>query len=224
MRRLLALVADACHDFAALYALAVLGPVLLDPPAGWGAIVDDLPLRVSLGILTVSLLVATVRVGQAMTRAIGSFLALLAELVPRRGRIGRWYHLSFREPLIDAGQARESLARICGYRLTSNDYRIVSLRPALRHWRFGVWATVERPSALSRSWSCRYVRWVEDPHELWLLRSAVRTNREAVPAPARTPAPSPPSRLESMSGADMDRLLVPPTAPQSSASHGTSPL
>jgi hypothetical protein len=129
-----------------------------------------------------------------------------ATLHPRRGFVGRWLHLSFFEPPTAPDQAREALAKLCGYRLQGPGYRIDSIRPGLRRGRFGVWVTVVHPSRHSR-WQCGYVRWITDPNELWLLRSALRPGAEPAPVSqgARTTG-----ELDGMSGDEMDRLLRAP--------------
>jgi hypothetical protein len=205
MKHLLTLTAGACHDFAVLYVAVVLVPAILAPASGPGPFGSDGVLLVALGVISIALFVDAVRAARTVRGLVGC----LATLVPRRGVIGRWYHLAFREPLTDPDQAREALAHLFGYRLRGRDYRIVSLRPAWRRWRIGILVTVERPSTLCRSWTCQYVRRVEDPHELWLLRSALRPHAGAEIKPADPPSPEQPRRLEALSGAELDRLLGP---------------
>ncbi len=107
--------------------------------------------------------------------------------------------------MVEPDQARRALARLCGYRLVADAYRIASLRPIMRRRRLGVWVTVECPASAGRRWGCQYTQRVEDPYELWLLRSALQ------PTGRSDPAPSVRRRsltLESMSGEEIDELLL----------------
>src|SRR3954468_6039225 len=80
----------------------------------------------------------------------------------------------------------------------------MSLCPPARRWRLGVWVTVARPASADRRWGCQYTRRVEDPYELWLLRSALQPSGRSDRAP-RVPTRS--LALESMTGEEMDGLL-----------------
>ena len=207
MKHLFTLATEACHDFAVLYVAVVLAPVVLAPASGLRPLMAGDVLLAALGVVSTTLFMDAVRAARAAWGLFGR----LATLVPRRGVIGRWYHLVFREPLTDPDQAREALARMSGYRLRGRGYRLVSLRPAWRRWRFGVVVTVERPSNLCRSWTCRYVRRVEDPHELWLLRSAMRPHARIEIKTVDSSPPERPRRLEALSGVELDQLLGPPS-------------
>ncbi len=209
VKSVLVFVEDSCRAFAALFLLGALAPAMASP-----ADVGDPPgartaVRVALGVLAVSLLADGWRASRVPLRGAHASLRALGRLVAGRGLVGRWYRLAFHEPLVPPDQARQALARLCGYRLVADGYRITSLRPTLRRGRLGVLVTVARPSRAGRRWACLYTRRVEDPYELWLLRSALQ--------PTGRPVPTPPVRrrslaLELMSGEEIDALLRGPDA------------
>jgi hypothetical protein len=200
-------VEDSSRDFATLYLLAALGPRLLAPPDG-GPLALDAPAWVAASVLGLGLLADTLRALGMMARWAKGALSGMGHRVPVPGRgLAVWaLDVVSREPPIDSEQARESLANLCGYRLHGDGYRIVSVTPSVRHWRAGVWVTIARPSSFTRRWECRYVRWVDDPHELWLLRSALRpTAGDRPPHPQREgPRPIP---LDGINGDEIDELL-----------------
>lgn len=201
MRSFLGWADDTARSLALLYLLASLAPAIFDPTlareiaglsAGgrtviWGAAL----------VVMASFVHDIARAVGAFARAIRAGWRASARLLPRRGLVGRWVQLTFREPLAPPDQAREALATLCGYRLRGSGYRIVSLRPSIRALRFGVRVTVAGPSKFSRSWECRYVRRVEDPHELWLIRSALRAVESTG---ERVPSESPEAAIGSPDG------------------------
>lgn len=128
---------------------------------------------------------------------------------PLREFAWRWWHYSFREPLCDPTEAREVLRNLCSYRLVGGPHRVVRIVPGLRRLRLGVLATIESEQQPSRHWATRLVRWVDDPIELWLIRSAIRGT--GITCSTARPASSLPRRgsLDGMSAADMDELLMP---------------
>ena len=205
MKPVLAFVEDSSRAFAALFLLVALAPAMAASPADDG---DPLggrtAIRVALGVLAVSLLADACRASRVPLRGARASLRGLGRLVAGRGLVGHWYRLSFREPLVPRDQARQALANLCGYRLVADGYRITSLRPTIRRWRLGVWVTVARPSRAGRRWACQYTRRVEDPYELWLLRSALQPTGRSDPAP---PVRRRSLSLESMSGEEIDELL-----------------
>ncbi len=130
---------------------------------------------------------------------------------PSREYAWRWWHYSFREPLASSDEAHEALRRLCGYRLVGGPQRIARVVPGLRRFRFGVRVVVQAERQPSRSWTAQWVRWVDDPLELWLIRSAVSGAGPARPEPgAGTAARGQPSEgglLDSMSREEMGELL-----------------
>ncbi|MEJ7637989.1 MAG: hypothetical protein WKF75_08415 [Singulisphaera sp.] len=202
MKSVLAFVEDSARAFAVLFLIVATAPTMAaspaddgEPPGGRTAI------RVALGVLAVALLADACRASRVPLRGARASLRAVGRLVVGRGFVGRWYRLSFHEPFVPRGQARLSLANLCGYRLVADGYRITSLRPTMRRWRFGVWVTVERPARAGRR-CCR-----------------LRGGSRPVPAMAapvgttdRRSDPAPPVRrwslsLESMSGEEIDGLL-----------------
>jgi hypothetical protein len=124
---------------------------------------------------------------------------------PIRVYLWRWYHYTFREPLVEAVEAHKSLREVCGYRLVfTSPHRIISVRPSLKRFRPGLWVVVE-PIQQKGKWSQRWTKWVEDPMELWLLRSAVR----GVPRSVSQPQVSSRSTFDFISE-EMDELLMTP--------------
>jgi hypothetical protein len=215
MRPILKLVGSALYAAALLFVVAAMAAALagLRPwdqalgrawwrePAVW-----------CLGVVVATKLVRASRaLNWAARGVLGAARRVWSLIQPRRGVLGRWYHLSFHEPLTDSDQAHDALAQFCGYRLHPGDYRITSIRPSLRRGRLGAWVTVAQASKSTRRWTCCHVRWIDDPHELWLLRSALRVKPTE---PAATPAPAPrpkPTTLERLSEAEIDHLLHEPS-------------
>ena len=202
---ILVFVEDTCRAFAVLYLVAVLGPAIEDPTSTFPPGAGQQTFWVAVAVPVVGFLLDLYRAVLVLLRMARATLRGLHRVVPRRGHLGRWYHYSFREPLAAPDQAREALARLCGYRLQADDYRIASIRPSIRGWRPGVLVSVARRSRSSRHWECRYVRWVGDPHELWLIRSAVRHAERMETAPVRRERRV--NALEVMSTDEMDGLL-----------------
>ncbi len=146
-------------------------------------------------------------------------LASLARLVwgwmvgitrPGREFVGRWWRYSFRVPLSEPTEAHEALRQVCGYRLVGGPHRIVRLVPGLRRFHFGIRVVVEVQDQPSRHWTTQWVRWVDDPVELWLIRSAVRgvgVVRPQSESKERKASHRPNGRLDRMSAEEMDRLL-----------------
>lgn len=202
MRAALTFVEDTCRAFAALYLVAALGPAIEDPAS---SLPSHQTILGAVGVLVVGLSLDLFRAARPLLGRARSGVRALHRAIPSRGHLGRWYHYAFREPLAAPDQAREALARLCGYRLQAGDYRLVSLRPSIRGLRLGVLVTVTRGSRSGRHWECRYVRRVADPHELWLIRSAVRHVGEtsAVPLVAEPGSDA----LGTRSEGEMDALL-----------------
>ena len=209
MKPVLAFVEDSSRAFAALFLLVALAPEMAATPAGGLPRGGGTAIRVAVGVLAVCLVADGYRASRVPLRGARASLRALGRLVASRGLVGRWYRLSFREPLVPRDQARQALARLCGYRPAADGYRITSLLPTVRRWRPGVWVTVARPSRAGRRWECLYTRRVEDPYELWLLRSALQPSGRSDRAPT---VPTRSLALESMSGEEIDELLRGPDA------------
>jgi hypothetical protein len=214
MRHVLALVGSALYAAALLFVVASIAAAMTGlQPFAAGSWRDwwREPVVWCLGLVVTTEMVRLSRgTGQSAQRLIAGARRIGKVMHPRRGVLGRWYHLSFHEPLTDSEQARVALFKLCGYRLQASDYRIESIRPALRRGRLGAWVTVAQTSKSTRRWACCFVRWIDDPNELWLLRSALRPSPES----ARTPPPASPrgaNDLERMTVAELDQLLQEPS-------------
>jgi hypothetical protein len=210
MKPFLVFAEDTSRAFALLFVFVT---AALVPPLSAPSTVGGLPgerpenypaLEVAAGVLVLSCLCDAARAGRVLRRGLRCSLRGPARLIPSRGYVGRWLHLSFREPLVPPDQARAALARLCGYRLHGESARIASLRPSIRRWRFGIWVIIARPSKASRHWECQFARWVEDPHEVWLLRSALQASER--PGPALT-LRARPLAIASMRAEEVDDLL-----------------
>jgi hypothetical protein len=202
-------VEDSSRDFAALYLVGRLVPALLFDPAS-APITLDAPLWVAAGVLGLGSLVDLWRGIELLASGTSQGLRGLGRRsrLPGRG-LALWaLDLIWREPLTDPAQARESLANLCGYRLHGEGYRVVSIIPSVHRWRIGVWVSLARPSSFTKRWECRYIRWVDDPHELRLLRSALRGGE--TPPSARPSTHAIP--LDEFNGDEVDELLGGPAS------------
>jgi hypothetical protein len=205
---------DGPRDLAFLYLVATLVPAIFAEPAETPIRLDR-PGWVAVAVLGIGLVLD---VGRAVGVSARSTRQLVARStrrarVPGRGLVLWGLDLISREPPIDPAQARESLARVCGYRLHGEGYRVVSVVPSLHRWRVGVWVTIARPSAFTKRWECRYVRWIDDPHELWLLRSALRGTTAPRAVPGHRPGAI---ALDDIDADEIDELLGGPPQPGSS--------
>lgn len=70
---------------------------------------------------------------------------------------------------------------MCGYRLIHRSSRIVKVRPSFHGWRFGVWVVVQPETQPSKHWDTSWTRFVSDPIELYLIRSAVAWRADETP-------------------------------------------
>ena len=137
-------------------------------------------------------------------------------LVRCRDHLWLWWRYTLREGLSPPDQANESLAELCSYRILPNTVtRLRCCIPWFRRWRFGVFVFFVPVSQKSRHWTLCWVRWVDDPLELYLVRSAAQgVTPPPPPAPVRTNSRSRPqpvaasSLLESMSSDDWRELLT----------------
>lgn len=134
---------------------------------------------------------------------------------PVREFIWRWWHYSFREPLADPAEAREALRNLCSYRLVGGPHRAARIVPGLRRFRPGVWVTIEPEQQPSRHWATRLIRWVDDPIELWLIRSAIWGTGTASITARPTSSRSRRSSLDGMPAAEIDERLTPERTPPS---------
>lgn len=119
-----------------------------------------------------------------------------------RTYVGRWWHYSFKEPLTSPQEARHALRQMASYRIGTGSHRIALIRPGVRRFRFGVLVTVQQGKP--RSWTQQWVRWIDDPMELWLLRSAVQAQS---PQAGRTASPPPQPTGPSLLEGDIDSIL-----------------
>ncbi len=130
---------------------------------------------------------------------------------PAREFLWRWWRYSFREPLAIPEEAHETLRTLCGYRLVGGPHKIVRVVPGLRRLRFGVWMTVQTERQSSSHWTTRWVRWIDDPVEVWLVRSAIRGAEPGQPSAkakkARGQVEPEKGLLERMSDEEMESLL-----------------
>lgn len=164
---------------------------------------------ITLGVTTFN---EAIRLIRGMLYGIRRILSWIHRSLPRRGSWLRWYHYTFREPPTSPDQARDALARLCGYRIKPGDHRIVSVRPSIRGGRLGVRVTVQRPSQSTRHWTHQDVRWITDPHEWWLLRSAMLDTDTAAPRKTSAEHAEPSAfELHRVSSDELDRLVGSPT-------------
>lgn len=124
-----------------------------------------------------------------------------------------WWHYTFREPFTEPLQANEALQTMCGYRIvTDTKMKLKCCVPLIRGLRFGVLAFFVPAVQRSKHWTLCWVRWIQDPIELYLARSAVKaTPTPRVIKPKKIAHPQPVKivggLLESMSPEEMGRLL-----------------
>ena len=105
---------------------------------------------------------------------------------------GVWWHYTFREPLAECDQANEALRELCGYQVQiSTRTKLKFFLPGFRRFKFGVLVFFVPLQQRSRHWTLCWVRWLDDPLELYLVRSAAKGGSQSliessvVPRPAR---------------------------------------
>jgi hypothetical protein len=86
-----------------------------------------------------------------------------------------WWQYTFREPYAEPAQANESLILLCGYRIMpTTTMKMKCCIPMIRGLRFGVLVFFVPIRQQPETWTTCWVRWIVDPLELYLVRSAAR--------------------------------------------------
>src|SRR4051812_25132885 len=102
-------------------------------------------------------------------------MGLWKRILRRRDHLWLWWRYSFREPLTDPDGANQSLNELCGYKvLPRTETRLRCCIPLLRRWRLGMLMFFVPTQQRSRFWTLCWVRWVDDPLESYLVRSAAQ--------------------------------------------------
>lgn len=92
-----------------------------------------------------------------------------------------WWRYTFREPLADPDQANEALRDLCGYKVQiSTETKLKCCLPGFYRSKFGVLVFFVPVQQRSRHWTLCWVRWLDDPLELYLVRSAARSVSQPV--------------------------------------------
>ncbi len=100
---------------------------------------------------------------------------LWKRLLHHRDQLWLWWRYAVREPLTDPDGANQALKELCGYKvLPRTETRLKHCITLLRRWRFGVLMIFVPAQQQSRFWTLCWVRWVDDPLEFYLVRSAAR--------------------------------------------------
>ena len=96
-------------------------------------------------------------------------------LLASRYHLWLWWRFTFREPYTDPGQANDSLSELCGYKVqASTEAKLKCCLPGFFRFKFGVLVFFVPIQQSSRHWTLCWARWVNDPLELYLVRSAAR--------------------------------------------------
>lgn len=156
-------------------------------------------------------------VGRAIDRATWASWSWVARKTqPVRLYWWSWWHYALLEPKTAPNEARRALKTLAHYRLGRRPHRLVRVRPGFRRFRFGVLVTIE-PMGQSKQWTQRWCRWIEDPIELWLLKSAMAgPPGEDVPNVGTLDLPTPEEEMQGdpnmgmldlLTSEDMDEFL-----------------
>lgn len=97
------------------------------------------------------------------------------KLLAMRHHLWLWWRYTLREPYADPDQANEALRELCGYKVQpSTEATLKCCVPGFYRFRFGVAVVFVPIQQRSRHWTMCWVRWLDDPLELYLVRSAAR--------------------------------------------------
>ena len=107
---------------------------------------------------------------------------LWKKLLAMRHHLWLWWRYTLREPYVDPDQANEALRELCGYKVQPRSQATLKCcLPGLFRFRFGVLVFFVPIHQRSRHWTLCWVRWLDDPLELYLVRSAARAVSHAGP-------------------------------------------
>jgi hypothetical protein len=110
--------------------------------------------------------------------AVDTLRWLWKHVLQYRDYLWLWWHFSFCVPLTESEAANQSLKELCSYKvLPRTQTQFKCCIPLFRRWRFGVLVFFVPTQQQSRFWTLCWVRWVDDPLELYLVRSAARRTR-----------------------------------------------
>lgn len=110
------------------------------------------------------------------------------KLLALRYHLWLWWRYTLREPYIDPDQANETLRELCGYMVQpSTEATLKCWLLGFFRFKFGVLVFFVPIHQRSRHWTLCWVRWLDDPLELYLVRSAARgvSQPSAVSQPIR---------------------------------------
>jgi hypothetical protein len=140
--------------------------------------------------------------------------------VAMRHHLWLWWRYTLREPYIDPGQANDALRQLCGYKVQpSSQGTLKCWLPGMFRFKFGVLVFFVPIHQRSRHWTLCWVRWLDDPLELYLVRSAARGVSKAGLEPTAVseavrknePRSQPPSSglgfFDSISSVELEGLL-----------------
>ena len=133
----------------------------------------------------------------------------------------RWWQYGYKEPPIDAQQANKSLLDLCGYKLEpSKPMRLAHCRLGVRNFRLGLYVTATPIHHKSKHWQMYWCRFVDDPYEFYLVRSALQTChnpstqeinvKDTQVLPMRNQYSYGDSLLDHIESKELSRLLDPP--------------
>jgi hypothetical protein len=106
-------------------------------------------------------------------------------LLALRHVVWLWWRYTLKEPYVDPDQANEALRELCGYKIQpSTEVTLTYCLPGLFRFKFGVLVFFVPIHQRSRHWKLCWVRWLDDPLELYLVRSAARGVSYAVIQPS----------------------------------------
>jgi hypothetical protein len=131
------------------------------------------------------------------------------KLVALRYHTWLWWRYTFWEPYTEPSQANESLSDLCGYRIESSSRtKLKYCIPLIRHWKFGVLVFFVPENQRSKAWITCWIRWIQDPLELYLVRSAAKAVFTPQPVQKKSQLqPKIATGLETMSLEELNRLL-----------------